>query len=407
MPTCAWSFGSDLPDNAASPNPSRPMGERGPSALSAIDRPRSPPLPTLARLTPPIYPLAFGVVNNPGSKWTEDHNGHEDLYRKAEEEAKEHREKLDLIKKLRTQEATLQKEIEASGGKVAALPELEERFSHEWTEWVELHRGRGDLLERACRTFAEKSGGEIEVELQRGADFEEALQSLTEVLKGCNIREERWEALRTRLRCGNPAQAWKDLMVELRELAELHEDDIAGDDSIPALPGWDLSPSMRRRIVGKLSPPRRWLDVALTSLKDRPEFYYRPRNGERLDFRNASAGQQATALLKVLLAESSGPLMIDQPEEDLDNAIIEEITEVIWDAKTRRQLIFASHNANIVVNGDADLVVHCDYREEGDRTKGRIAAEGAIDRPAIREAIKNVMEGGEEAFELRRQKYGF
>ena len=154
-------------------------------------------------------------------------------------------------------------------------------------------------------------------------------------------------------------------------------------------------------------PPRRWLDIALTSLKDRPDFYYRPRNGERMDFRNASAGQQATALLKVLLAESSGPLMIDQPEEDLDNAIIEEITEVIWDAKTRRQLIFASHNANIVVNGDAELVIHCDYRDEGDRTKGCIAAEGAIDRPAIREAIKNVMEGGEKAFELRRQKYGF
>ncbi len=126
-----------------------------------------------------------------------------------------------------------------------------------------------------------------------------------------------------------------------------------------------------------------------------------------MEFSNASAGQQATALLKVLLAESSGPLMIDQPEEDLDNAIIQEITEVIWGAKTRRQLIFASHNANIVVNGDAELVVHCDYREDGDRTKGCIAAEGAIDRPQIRKAIENVIEGGKQAFELRRQKYGF
>ena len=89
------------------------------------------------------------------------------------------------------------------------------------------------------------------------------------------------------------------------------------------------------------------------------------------------------------------------------NAIIQEITEVIWDAKTRRQLIFASHNANIVVNGDAELVVHCAYREDRDRTKGHIAAEGAIDRRKIRDAIEQVIEGGEEAFELRRQKYGF
>jgi len=197
------------------------------------------------------------------------------------------------------------------------------------------------------------------------------------------------------------------LMEELRPLAELNEQDISGEESIPEVPSWCLTSGMRWRIVEKLSPTRRWLDIALTSLEDLPEFYYRPRDGERIEFRNASAGQQATALLKVLLAESSGPLMIDQPEEDLDNAIIQEITEVIWNSKTRRQLIFASHNANSVVNGDAELVVHCDYREEGDRTKGRIAGEGAIDRPPIREAIKNIMEGGEEAFELRRQKYGF
>jgi putative AbiEii toxin of type IV toxin-antitoxin system/AAA domain-containing protein len=347
------------------------------------------------------------AINDEVSAWTKLHASHEELYKKAEEEAKEHRAKLDLIKKLRTQEAALQKEIEGLEERVAALAKLNESFRKAWSEWVALHKGHGDLLEGACKELAGKSGGEIEVELQRGADCEQALQSLVEVLRGCNIREDRWDALRRKLRCPNPAQAWKVLMTELRQLAEMHEDDIASDDNIPELPSWDLTPSMRRRVVERLSPPRRWLDVALTSLQDRPDFWYRPKDGNRMEFRNASAGQQATALLKVLLSESSGPLLIDQPEEDLDNAIIQEITEVIGEAKTRRQLIFASHNANIVVNGDAELVVHCDYRKEGDKTKGHIAAEGAIDRLTIRNAIKSVMEGGEKAFQLRRQKYGF
>ncbi|MFH1109772.1 MAG: AAA family ATPase [Planctomycetota bacterium] len=340
-------------------------------------------------------------------EWQADQRRHEELYREAEEEAKEHRDKLDLIKKLREQEAAVQTEIEGLRAKVATLPSLESDFRATWDEWVTLHKERGNILEGACAELFRKSGGELEVELKRGGDFREVLESLKEILRGCNIRDANWTDLQEHLDTDNPAQTWMNLMQDLRPLAELKDDDLSSDESVPELPSWNLTPGMRRRIVQKLSPPRRWVEVALTSLDDLPVFYYRPRDGERMEFRNASAGQQATALFKVLLAESSGPLMIDQPEEDLDNAIIQEITEVIWTAKTRRQLIFASHNANIVVNGDAELVIHCAYREDGDRTKGCIAATGAIDRPQIREGIKSVIEGGEAAFELRRQKYGF
>jgi chromosome segregation protein len=68
---------------------------------------------------------------------------------------------------------------------------------------------------------------------------------------------------------------------------------------------------------------------------------------------------------------------------------------------------FVSHNANPVVNGDAELVAWRDYRKAGDQSGGKIAGEGAIDLPEIRDAIKRIMEGGEAAFNLRRAKYGF
>ena len=60
-----------------------------------------------------------------------------------------------------------------------------------------------------------------------------------------------------------------------------------------------------------------------------------------------------------------------------------------------------------MVNDDAELVVWCAYRKAGDQSLGKIAGEGAIDVPHVREAIKRIMEGGERAFQLRKEKYGF
>ena len=87
--------------------------------------------------------------------------------------------------------------------------------------------------------------------------------------------------------------------------------------------------------------------------------------------------------------------------------VVKEIIERIWTAKTKRQLIFASHNANFVVNGDAELVICCDYLKAGDQTAGTIKLSGAIDNEKIRKEITTVTEGGEEAFKLRKEKYGF
>ena len=71
------------------------------------------------------------------------------------------------------------------------------------------------------------------------------------------------------------------------------------------------------------------------------------------------------------------------------------------------EALFASHNANLVVNGDAELVAWCDHRTSGDQSRGIVAGEGAIDVPNVRDAIERIMEGGKAAFNLRRERYGF
>ncbi len=87
--------------------------------------------------------------------------------------------------------------------------------------------------------------------------------------------------------------------------------------------------------------------------------------------------------------------------------MIKDIVEQVWKAKTKRQLIFASHSANFVVNGDAELVVCCDYVKAGVQTSGMIKLIGAIDNEKIKEEITLVTEGGRAAFKLRMDKYGF
>ena len=124
----------------------------------------------------------------------------------------------------------------------------------------------------------------------------------------------------------------------------------------------------------------------------------------KISFEKASEGQRAAALLFMLLEQPGGPLIIDQPESDLDNRIIAELTDKLHAAKGRRQIVFASHNANIVVNGSSELVGHLEVTDAGTR---QFECVGTIDDPEIRKVITGTMEGGERAFKDRQKKYGY
>jgi hypothetical protein len=134
-----------------------------------------------------------------------------------------------------------------------------------------------------------------------------------------------------------------------------------------------------------------------------------PAHWRRLE--DLSTGQKATAVLLLLLLESDAPLVVDQPEDDLDNRFItDSVVPKMRQEKRRRQFVFATHNANIPVLGDAELIVGLTaFGEAGQEGKARIPAEhmGSIDARAVRELVEEVLEGGRAAFEMRRLKYGF
>lgn len=119
-----------------------------------------------------------------------------------------------------------------------------------------------------------------------------------------------------------------------------------------------------------------------------------------------SKGQRATALLLLLLGASSAPLIIDQPEDDLDNRFVYEgIVTKLRELKGSRQIIASTHNANVPVLGDAELIVAL----EGDGQHGWPVNNGigSLDDEPIRKLAENLLEGGSAAFNARHHLYGF
>lgn len=116
-----------------------------------------------------------------------------------------------------------------------------------------------------------------------------------------------------------------------------------------------------------------------------------------------SLGQKCTVLLKVYLAQGENTILIDQPDDNLDNEfIMNELVRAIRKAKLNRQVIIASNNANVVINSDAEQVIVAEYRN------GKIAyIMGGIEEPIIKEKAIHILEGGRIAFEAREKKYDF
>lgn len=122
-------------------------------------------------------------------------------------------------------------------------------------------------------------------------------------------------------------------------------------------------------------------------------------DGQRFrSIQEGSPGQKTAALLAFLLSYGDEPLVLDQPEDDLDNHLIYDlIVTQLREVKRHRQIIVVTHNANIVVNGDAELIVALGAR--GGETQMECA--GSLQEKAVRDTICAIMEGGREAFEQR------
>jgi len=163
---------------------------------------------------------------------------------------------------------------------------------------------------------------------------------------------------------------------------------------------YNVSEAFRRRLASL--PDETLYALETYSVPDLPVIKLRVGDQDK-PLTDLSVGQKCTAILSLILVERETPLIIDQPEDDLDNRFIfDEIVQTLRREKERRQFIIATHNANIPVSGDAELIIILD----ADEAHGWIACLGSIDDSPMREPVENILEGGREAFRIRKEKYG-
>lgn len=138
--------------------------------------------------------------------------------------------------------------------------------------------------------------------------------------------------------------------------------------------------------------------------EDLVEARVRAADGSFKTIETGSVGEKSTAILSLLLSAGDQPIIIDQPEDDLDNQYVYNVVvDLLRRRKFSRQIIIATHNANIPVNGDAELIVALGVKDR----LGVVLGAGSIDRGEIKDLVSVIMEGSAEAFRLRRERYGY
>lgn len=170
--------------------------------------------------------------------------------------------------------------------------------------------------------------------------------------------------------------------------------------NVDALIKAELSAEQAQKALAALDEPQLLLDLEIVELADLPRIELKDGDSYK-DSTALSTGQKCTVILPILLLDSQNPLLVDQPEDNLDNSFIcDTIVETISRIKQNRQLIFVTHNPNIPVLGDAQRLFVLD----SDGSKGRIKGQGTVDE--CRDHILTLLEGGEEAFQKRGERYG-
>ncbi len=250
---------------------------------------------------------------------------------------------------------------------------------------------RSELTEKRKLFVAKTSSELIKVEIQ-GYAVDEGLEEFLRDALGIPRFEGDYRALIEQI---VPAgdQPWgfeklDDLVARLRE--------VLGDPQKQ----WDTADRRFETALRKLQPER--LDrVALHLPDDAVEVSFRdPRDSNAVwrQLAQGSPGQQTAALLAFVLGYGQEPIILDQPEDDLDNTLIYELlVRRLRETKPTRQVIVVTHNPNIVVHGDAELVVSLEVRSG----QTQIAFTGGLQEQKARDEICRVMEGGRDAFETR------
>jgi type III restriction enzyme len=241
------------------------------------------------------------------------------------------------------------------------------------------------------------------VKITPGGQFRPFLEKLKELVSGANVFGKTWECMDECLsKHDKPAEVLSWLIHSAIEALK------AGSQiKIPSI--WEdcgFTQKVFNNIIEKTTIED-WSGLSVVLAEDHVDIKYRRKGQKPIPILKASPGERAVELLKLALETTTGPIIIDQPEDDLDNDFLaHHLVDLVQRAKCKNQLIFASHSANLVVHGDSDVICVMETQEDTTGIKRCKQVDvGTIDQPGVCRQIEKIMEGGRNAFENRRRKY--
>jgi len=275
---------------------------------------------------------------------------------------------LERLKRLEKEIATRQEERE----------KLKEKLR-------EAQRKAFKLRKEQAEKITEQLRDRVRIQVEHRALRMEYTESLSAFFSGSRISRESFSQMAHSVPDGielaNLAQQGKSVLMEKTHISDAYAD----------------------RLLNFLNErDERWFELELIAAEDNVQIELNL-NGNWQRLQKLSDGQRATAMLLILLTQSNRPMLVDQPEDDLDNRFIfDDVVQMLRAQKGLRQLITATHNPNIPVLAHAELVLGLEAESE----KMQITKQGGMDNHNIQDFVRKVMEGGEEAFRRRAEKYG-
>jgi energy-coupling factor transporter ATP-binding protein EcfA2 len=305
--------------------------------------------------------------------------------------------KLTALNQAASEQARVRASLELQVAKLEALEQqrveldaesnaLLERRKSLKTDHILMRDKVSTMRDEVASELQHEAGERVRIRVMRNADHLSYQEMLMEGLKGARVRNQ--NEILARLMQLRPEQ-----LAQLLQSNDL--------DSFEELTHFGRERSLK--ILDAFRESVDPLTLEITAIEDRIAIELNVATAGRPHFKDASdlsRGQKCTALLPILLARRDNPLIIDQPEDNLDNHFIfETVVNAVQRMKKRRQMIFITHNANIPVLAEAELVLVM----TSDGRIGAIEKRGSVDE--CREQIIDLLEGGREAFELRSKRY--
>jgi DNA repair ATPase RecN len=238
------------------------------------------------------------------------------------------------------------------------------------------------IRQGAAEMLNERLMPHIRVAVAQNADQDAFRKSLESNLRGSGVRH---TSVATSISAS----------ISPQELGEI----VRNEDAASLAKKGGINPQQASTVLKALTSHERLMELEIVDTEDLPSIELCD-NGVYKNSADLSTGQKCTAILPILMFDSANPLLIDQPEDNLDNSyVFNSVVASVSKVKGSRQLIFVTHNPNIPVLGDAGQVVVM----ASDGRIGRIKQIGNVDE--CRDEIINLLEGGEDAFRLRGERY--